>query len=105
MNKSIKALERNRKEVFRRMPKTNEIIKGTLVIMHNKCGKPNCKCQRGERHICLALSRYVNGKTKMTYIPKVIEKEIREAVKNYKGMMKCINELSRINLEIIKKHL
>lgn len=105
MNKSIKVLERNRKEVFRKMPKTDKIIKGTLVLMHNKCGKPNCKCKKGERHICLALSRYVKGKTKMTYIPKVIEKEAREFVQNYKGMMKCINELSGINIEIMKKQI
>ena len=105
MSKSLKVLERNRKEVFRKMPKTEEIIKGTLVVMHNKCGKPNCKCLRGEPHIALALSQYVHGKTKMTYIPKAITNEVKFAVRNYKDSIKCINELSGINLEIVKKQI
>ena len=105
MSKSLKVLERNRKEVFRKMPRTEEIIKGTLVVMRNKCGKPNCKCQKGHPHIALALSQYVNGKTRMTYIPKAIAKEVKTAVDNYKGTKKCINELSGINLEIVKKQI
>lgn len=105
MPKTLKVLERSRKEVFRKVSRTDEIIKGSLVTMRRECGHPNCRCAKGEKHVSLYLSQFVNGKPRMTYIPKTIEKQTQAAVKNYKEMVKCINELSGINLEIIKKQL
>ncbi|MFH1282637.1 MAG: DUF6788 family protein [bacterium] len=105
MPKTLKVLERAKKELFRKVSSTNEIIKGSLVIMSRVCGHPNCKCVRGEKHVSLYLSQFANGKPRMLYIPKAIEKQIKNAVGNYKEMIKCINELSEINIEIIKKQI
>lgn len=103
MGRSVKVLERKRDAVFLKMPHTVKIIKGTLVEVKRVCGKPNCKCKKGDKHICLCLSQYIDGKSKMSYIPKVIEKEVREYVQNYKKIIQCVNELTKTNMEIMKK--
>jgi hypothetical protein len=101
--KTLKVLKRQKELLAKTMPKTMEVIKGTMVEMKKACGKPNCKCMRGEKHKALYVSQYVNGKPKMLFIPKAQEKRIRQCVENYKKIKRSINELSAINLEIIKR--
>ena len=105
MPKTLKVLESSKKELFRKISNTDEIIKGSLVTMRRVCGHPNCKCVRGEKHVSLYLSQYVKGKPRMSYIPKTIEKQTKTAVQNYKEMVKCINALTEINIEILKKQI
>lgn len=105
MPKTLKVLERAKKELFKKMSATDEFIKGSLVTMRRKCGHPNCKCAKGEKHVSLYLSQFVHGKPRMKYIPRTMEKQIKTAVQNYKELVKCINELSGLNLEIVKKQL
>jgi len=39
-----------------------ELIKGSLTVRKQKCGKPNCKCAHTDyRHICLYLTRGKHG--------------------------------------------
>ncbi len=102
MEKSLKVLQRKKEEIFKKIPYTDEIVKGTLIEMHNVCGKANCKCQRGEKHNCLGLSYYADRQSKVTYIPKTMEKDFKRYVGNYKRVMRCINEISKLNIEIMK---
>lgn len=105
MAQTLKVLERTKKEWFKKASRTDEIIKGSIVTMRRVCGHPNCKCAKGEKHVSPYLSQFVSGKPRMTYLPKTIEKHTKIAVQNYKEMVKCINELSGINLEILKKQI
>lgn len=83
--------------------KQGKIIKGCFVVLKRVCGKKNCKCyKKGELHSSLYLSQSRNGKTKMIYIPKKHEKEVKEYAKNHKQILKSLEELSEINLKIIK---
>ena len=101
--KPIKVLRVQKRVLARRMPHTAEIIKGTLVELKKVCGKPNCRCMEGKKHKGLGLSQYINGKSKLMYIPKSMEKRVREGVKNYKQIKKHIHELSAVNLELLKR--
>ena len=85
-----------------KMPKDFKIIKGSPVKLERKCGKKNCKCQRGKKHASLYLSQSKNGKTIMTYIPKQKEELVKKYVTQYKQMLGIINELSDINMQILK---
>lgn len=105
MKKSVKVLERKKKEIYRRMPHTDKIIKGTIIESSHTCGKAGCKCERGETHAYMGISHCMDGKSVLTYIPKTIQKEVKEYVKNYKLMQKSINELSKINLRILKEQI
>jgi len=51
-----------------------ELLKGSLSIRKQKCGKPNCKCAKTSyRHICFYLARRKEGKIEQLFIPKKAE--------------------------------
>jgi len=39
------------------------VLRGSLITLKRKCGRPRCRCATGELHETLALSLNVGGKT------------------------------------------
>ncbi len=66
-------------------------VKGVLVTSQRTCGKQQCKCTRGERHLSSYLSIRHEGKRKMICVPKQWENRIRISVKTYKNVMELMN--------------
>ncbi len=62
----------------------NPIIKGTLYLLRRKCGKPSCRCARGQLHETMMLSASVAGKTKLWTIPAERVEKIREMTERYR---------------------
>jgi hypothetical protein len=58
------------------------LLRGSLVIMRRKCGKPGCHCQHGEKHAALYLAVRANKKRTMIYIPSALEETAREWIAN-----------------------
>jgi hypothetical protein len=69
-------------------------VKGVLVISGRTCGKPQCKCSRGEKHLSCYLSIRHEGKRKMICVPKQWEGRIRTSVKTYKDVMELMDIVS-----------
>lgn len=40
-----------------------ELVRGSLIRLRRRCGKPTCRCAQGAPHETPALSYSVNGKT------------------------------------------
>ena len=98
----LKKLLQKRQGLADRMPRSVNIIKGTLVRLGISCGKANCRFQKGEKHECLYLSQSRQGKTKMTYISKRHEQTVREGVRRHHELLKVVAALSECNLKILK---
>jgi hypothetical protein len=77
------------------------MIRGSAVFLERACGKPNCRCAKGQRHRSLYLSRSQKGKTTMAYIPKEHEQKLLEAAERYKRVQSLLNRLSEANLKKI----
>ena len=77
------------------------LIVGGLVEMANTCGKPNCKCTRGEKHKSWCVSLRHKGKRKMVHIPRECEKVVFEGVKAYQSLWEQMGIISDISLERI----
>lgn len=58
----------------------HEFICGSVVSMARCCGKKNCRCQRGEKHVSLYLSVKLGDKRHMLYIPPDLEEQVRRQV-------------------------
>jgi hypothetical protein len=66
------------------------VLPGSLITLSRRCGKPNCRCARGEPHETPALSYSVAGRTKMlTLVPDEVP-AVAEAVARYR---KAVNDL------------
>lgn len=93
----------SRKTALSDMPQLEESIRGSLVIMNRFCGKPNCRCQKGQKHKSVYLSQSQRGKTRMIYIPQAAVKKTKEYIKNYQKTKLILNILSEINIKLLTR--
>jgi hypothetical protein len=76
------------------------MIRGSIVKLKGKCGKPNCACSHDpeKEHIRYYLSVNEGGKTRMVYIPKKRLPEIETGIRAWKIFKEVGKELAEINL-------
>ena len=60
------------------------LIRGSLITLKRKCGKPTCACADGAPHTSPALSYSVKGKTRILTLRSADVPAIRQALNNYK---------------------
>ena len=60
------------------------LIKGTLYVLRRKCGKPSCRCAKGQRHETMVVSALVAGKTRLWTIAPERLAEIRRQTECYR---------------------
>jgi len=86
--------ERRRRSRIAQIAVSTRLLRGSLTIRNNTCGKPNCCCSRGEPHLSLYLTQSRNGKPRQLFVPKSWEARVRQAVKDYQELQELIEELS-----------
>lgn len=103
MDKKVKGLLRKRRLMLKALQVNPRIIKASPVSLARECGRLNCRCRKGKKHVSLYVSQSYRGKTKMTYIPHRYEEVVNESVERCRQLFKALGELSEVNLEIIRK--
>ena len=73
------------------------VIKGSAYELKTKCGKPGCKCAKGQLHHRMVLSASEKGKTKLRAIPHGFLVEVQTKVRRYQ-------ELRRVRVRLIEVH-
>lgn len=91
--------ERSARSRLTQLLHNEEVLRGSLVTMSRTCGKPNCRCQQGDKHVSLYLAIRVEGKRKLVYIPEDLEPTVREAVSNYQESHKLVEDVSQMCLQ------
>ena len=74
-------------------------VLGSLVTMKRTCGKPGCKCNRGELHPGLYLALRVGKKRKMIHVPQSMEQTVRQWVANYQEAWHLMEQISEFCLK------
>ena len=72
------------------------VIKGTAYELKRKCGKPGCKCARGELHTRMVVSASEKGKTKLQVIPRGALVEVQKKVRRYQELRRVRARLGEI---------
>ena len=73
------------------------VIKGSVYELKTKCGKPGCKCAKGELHHRMVISASEKGKTKLRAIPHGFLVEVQTKVRRYQ-------ELRQVRVRLIEMH-
>ena len=73
------------------------VIKGSVYELKTKCGKPGCKCAKGELHPRMVLSASEKGKTKLRAIPRGFLVEVKTKVR-------CYQELRGARARLVEMH-
>ena len=73
------------------------VIKGSVYELKTKCGKPECKCAKGQLHHRMVLSASEKGKTRLRAIPRGFLVEVKSKVRRYQ-------QLRRARVRLIEVH-
>jgi|TARA_B100000315_G_scaffold91329_1_gene83945 hypothetical protein len=68
------------------------IVRGSLITLKRKCGKPNCRCADGEPHETPALSYSLDGRTKMVTLRKEDIPKVKTALRAYQRAAKQLEQ-------------
>ena len=106
MSKSLSVAEirRARARLARGLGRRGEIVKGSLVMRATRCGRPGCKCAKGEKHgPYLYVSVFREGRTRSVYVPRHLEGEVRRWVENARQLESDVAEITWLNAELLRR--
>ena len=66
-----------------KLPPVPSVLRGSLICLRRKCGKPNCRCLEGKAHASPALSYSQRGQTRILTLPKAMVPQVRAAIRRY----------------------
>jgi hypothetical protein len=99
----LSATERNFRSEVARLTLNRWFLRGSLSERLGKCGKPNCRCTRGELHKSLYLVQSQGGKLRQICVPKAWQERVRRAVDDYRKMQELIEEVSELEWKRLKE--
>ena len=97
------AEERSWRSRLTRLLADRALVRGTLTVRHRVCGKPNCRCTRGEKHASLYLVSHQDGQSRQVCIPREQEAQAREWVANYRRARELLERISENYLKRLRK--
>jgi hypothetical protein len=74
-------------------------LRGSLVERARSCGKPTCRCQRGQLHRSLYLDTRHNDRRVLLYIPRCLEETVRQGVQNGRSLSRQVQDLHQMQLD------
>ena len=93
-----------RRKLVQQLCGLGPVLRASLIQRFTQCGKPGCKCMRGEKQppaYYLTVS-YAKGRTRQIYVPKDLQPVAKQWVRNYHQALSVLEEISGINLELIR---
>jgi hypothetical protein len=78
------------------------VIKGTVYELKRRCGKPGCKCARGEFHARMVVSASEGGRTRLQVIPHGFLVEVEEKVRRYQELRRVRARLGEVYRKMLK---
>lgn len=98
----MSSTERDFRSRFNQLISGSGFMRGTLTTREKVCGKSNCKCARGEKHVALYLVASKDGKQQQLFIPNSYEGKVRKWLDQYKQVEQLLEELSDLHWKKIQ---
>lgn len=96
-------LEKEKIRVLEKIRSLDKVIRGSVFEYKRYCGKASCSCARTKKpHKSMFLSFKYQGKTRLVPIKKEQIPEIKNRIRDYKELKAAIDELARINAELLR---
>ena len=99
----MSAEEREIRSRIKQLISKAALARGTFAVREKVCGKPTCRCAKGDKHPAFYLVASENGRPRQLFIPKKMERETRECVEAYQEIRELLEELSQIHWDKLKQ--
>ncbi len=70
------------------------LLRGSLVLQHRSCGKPYCRCQKGQKHPALYLHTRSGDRRVRIYLPPALHDTARRWVNNGRRVKRLVDRVS-----------
>jgi uncharacterized protein DUF6788 len=104
-NKSAASLRKRRRKLLAELPPLDRIMRGSLIERYKRCGRPGCHCANERGHgpkLYLSVS-IPGGRPQMDYVPNARGAEVSELIGNFNKVREILNEVSAINIELLRR--
>src|ERR1700738_524108 len=78
-----------------------DALPGSLALTHSRCGKPTCRCAKGEGHPLWSLTFMVDGKKRVERIPDEWVEQIRPLVEQGREFKDAVAEVFAANAQLL----
>ena len=102
LRQSLAGLSNQIRQIVEPFFSDKPVIKGTVYELKTKCGKPGCRCAKGQLHPRMVLSASEKGKTKLRVIPHGFLVEVRTKVRSYQELRGARARLVEEHKKILK---
>ena len=77
------------------------LLRGSLVLQHRSCGKPYCRCQKGQKHPALYLHTRSGDRRVRIYIPPALHDTARRWVNNGRRVKRLVDRVSEHHFQAL----
>jgi len=98
-------LKRRRRQLLRKLPPLEAVLRGSLIERYKRCGNPNCRCADGPGHgpkYYLSAS-YPGRSPRMDYVAQAEYAQVSQHLANYTRVREILEEISEINHELLRR--
>jgi hypothetical protein len=95
--------ERHLRSQLNQLLSSTGLLRASLSVHERTCGKPGCRCNRGQKHVSLYLVASEGGKLRQLFIPKSLEAQARQWVAAYQRVRELLEELSQLHWDKLRR--
>lgn len=96
-------IERESRSRLKPIISWQEFLRATPTLREQVCGKSGCRCQRGEKHLALVLTRSTKGQVEQLYVPKDQEEIVRLWIRRYREILELLEKISSSYWDRLKR--
>jgi hypothetical protein len=86
--------ERSWRSELARLVSSRPLVRGYVSVRERACGKPTCRCARGEKHRSLYLVCSQEGRPRQLFIPREQEERVKEWVAYHQRLRELVERIS-----------
>ena len=86
-------------------PGSGGLLRGSLITLKRKCGKPKCSCVNGEMHTTPALSYSVKGKTRILTLRNSDVPTIRQGLIKYRNAVADLEKKAMSGIRLATRNI
>jgi len=78
-----------------------DLLPGSLSLVHQRCGGANCHCAKGEAHSKWILTYMADGKKQVQFIPQHLVDDVRQKVEAGREYQEAVREVFAANAKLL----
>lgn len=98
------APERHARSQLAQLLTEQPFLRGSLVDRARSCGKPTCRCQKGQLHHSWYLAVNHRGQRALLYVPRALYDTVRQWLANGRRIYQQLAALHQQQLEQLLQH-